>query len=332
MIKKFVRNFVLAFAICTILATPSLAATYRFQAPGTMKLYDFTNPYTECGTVTLNKGRESEITCPLYLVPSGTVVTARGIADNMPLDMVPPMAGFVYTYNPASNCLEIAGTDTFNLEFFNKKVITIEDNFIYLVNPGYPEQSSDPEDYGFCICSENFDTTGIVAGTFSSDWTVPTTDASINLETAYATNYSITVDGQTVSFDAYALKDENGNDTNYLKLRDVAYTLNGSQAQFNVGWDGAANAITITKGVAYVSNGSEMSTPFSGDQPYTPNQAAVLVDGQASDLQAIMLTDDSGSGYTYFKLRDLGQTLGFNITWDGEAGAIVIDTTQPYQG
>ena len=151
-------------------------------------------------------------------------------------------------------------------------------------------------------------------------------------EIAYSTSYSILVDGQSVAFDAYALKDANGNDTNYLKLRDVAYVLNGSQAQFNVGWDGTANAITINTGESYASNGSEMSTPFSGDRIYTPNQAAVLVDGQASDLQAITLTDDSGSGYTYFKLRDLGQALGFNVTWDGEAGAIVIDTSQPYQG
>lgn len=151
-------------------------------------------------------------------------------------------------------------------------------------------------------------------------------------DTAYATAYSILVDGQAVDFDAYALKDENGNDTNYLKLRDVAQILNGSQAQFQVGWDGAANAISITTGQAYTPNGSEMSTPFSGDRAYAPNQAAVLVDGAEAGLEAITLTDDAGNGYTYFKLRDLGAALGFNVTWDADAGAIVIDTTQDYQG
>lgn len=69
------------------------------------------------------------------------------------------------------------------------------------------------------------------------------------VNTAYATSYSILVDGEAVAFDAYALKDESGNDTNYLKLRDVAHVLNGTAAQFNVGWDQAAQAIVIdTKG------------------------------------------------------------------------------------
>ena len=152
-------------------------------------------------------------------------------------------------------------------------------------------------------------------------------------DTAYATRYSILVDGAIVAFDAYALKDENGNDTNYLKLRDVAYVLNGTQAQFDVGWDGGANAISIATGAVYASpNGSEMSTPFSGDQPYTENKAAVLVDGVEAGLEAITITDADGNGYTYFKLRDLGAALGFNVTWDADAGAIVIDTTQDYQG
>ena len=48
-----------------------------------------------------------------------------------------------------------------------------------------------------------------------------------------------------------------------------------------------------------------MSTPFTGDQAYTTNQAVVLVDGVETALEAITLTDSSGNGYTYFKVRDL---------------------------
>lgn len=147
------------------------------------------------------------------------------------------------------------------------------------------------------------------------------------VNTAYATSYSILVDGQAVAFDAYALKDESGNDTNYLKLRDVAHVLNGTAAQFNVGWDQAAQAIAITTGAAYTTpNGSEMSTPFTGDQTYVPNSAAVVVDGADAGLEAISIYDAAGNGYTYFKLRDLGDALGFGVDWDQTAGAIVIDT------
>ena len=152
-------------------------------------------------------------------------------------------------------------------------------------------------------------------------------------QVAYTTTSSILVDGKEVKFDAYALKDANGNLTNYLKLRDVAYILNGSQAQFNVDWDSAAGAIVIQTKTAYTtSNGSEMSAPFTGDQPYRKNPSTVLVDGVETGFDAITLTDSANNGYTYFKVRDLGQYLGFEVTWDGARGAVVIDTTKPYSG
>ena len=131
-----------------------------------------------------------------------------------------------------------------------------------------------------------------------------------------------------VEFQMYALKDEKGNDTNYVKVRDVAYALNGTAAQFNVGWDGAVNLVT---GQAYTANGSEMSTPFSGNRSYQDSAAATNVNGSAAALDAILLTDDAGGGYTYYKLRDLGQALGFNVSWSAELG-VYIETDKPYEG
>lgn len=52
---------------------------------------------------------------------------------------------------------------------------------------------------------------------------------------ALAREQSITVDGKKITFQTYALKDEKGNETNYVKLRDVASALNGTSAQFHVG-------------------------------------------------------------------------------------------------
>lgn len=140
---------------------------------------------------------------------------------------------------------------------------------------------------------------------------------------ALARSQTIQVDGKDVTFQTYALKDSQGNETNYVKLRDVASVLNGTAAQFNVAWDGAINLQTKT---AYTPDGSEMSTPFSGDQPYTVNTSPIKIDGTAAELEAITITDASG-GYTYFKLRDLGKALGFNVSWDG---AIKVNTAEPY--
>lgn len=143
---------------------------------------------------------------------------------------------------------------------------------------------------------------------------------------AYASTQEIEVDGNKVTFEAYALRDANGNNTNYIKLRDVASVLNGTAAQFQVGWNGS---VTITTGQAYTPSGSEMSTPYSGDRSYQDASAATVVNGSPVELSAILLTDDSGNGYTYYKLRDLGMALGFNVRWDN---GVIIESDRPYAG
>lgn len=146
---------------------------------------------------------------------------------------------------------------------------------------------------------------------------------------AYVSSYSIYVDGEPVTLTAYALRDENGNDTNYIKLRDVAYVLDGSAAQFNVDWkDGS---IVITTGVPYSTpNGNELWSAFYGDQPYEKSASPLVIDGESASLDAITLTDPYGGQYTYLKLRDMGAALGFDVSWSTEQGAIIIDTTREY--
>ena len=138
--------------------------------------------------------------------------------------------------------------------------------------------------------------------------------------TAYASTQNVLVDGSPVEFLCYALKDEKGNDTNYVKLRDVAQILNGTAAEFEVGWDGAVN---IETGKAYTPNGSEMKTPFSGNRAYETATAPTNVNGQTAALEAIVLTDDAGGAYTYYKLRDLGTALDFRVDWSAEKGIFI---------
>ena len=158
--------------------------------------------------------------------------------------------------------------------------------------------------------------------------TVPERPAPPATGTAYPSTQTVDLDGTKVEFQMYALRDENGNPTNYVKVRDLALALNGTAAQFNVDWDGAVNLVA---GTAYVPNGSENSTPFSGNRSYKTPSSPTNVNGAVSDLQAIMLTDDNGGGYTYYQLRDLGRMLGFNVDWSSERG-VFIETDKPYSG
>lgn len=143
---------------------------------------------------------------------------------------------------------------------------------------------------------------------------------------AYSKPQTIEIDGVPVQFTTYALVDKAGGITNYVKLRDLAYMLNGTAAQFSVEWDGA---ISLAGGQPYVENGSEMKTPFSGDRAYTANHSPVFVNAHEVYLDAIYLKDDQGNGYTYFKLRDLGQALDFNVSWDPVRG-VYLETDKPY--
>ncbi|NBI11713.1 hypothetical protein D1641_17235 [Colidextribacter sp. OB.20] len=158
----------------------------------------------------------------------------------------------------------------------------------------------------------------------------PTTPPALVVEdipasgTAVASTQAVEVDGKKVEFQMYALLDANGNGTNYVKLRDLAHVLNGTAAQFAVGYSNAAG-ITLTSSQPYQGNGSEMTTPFSGDRAYTGGGQSVQVNGNAVEMTAINLLDDAGGGYNYFKLRDLGTALGFKVDWSAARG-IYIET------
>lgn len=146
--------------------------------------------------------------------------------------------------------------------------------------------------------------------------TTPPADTIPAEGTAYASTQNITIDGKAVEFAAYALKNESGDLTNYVKLRDIAVAINGTDAQFEVGFDGS---IILTTKTAY-SGAADTTTPFSGDRAYKGGAQTVKVDGKDVAMTAITLTDDNGGAYNYFKLRDLGSVLGFTVGYSNETG------------
>ena len=168
------------------------------------------------------------------------------------------------------------------------------------------------------------------AGTGGESASRPTVESIPSTGTAYARTQTVKLDGKDVEFQCYAVKDANGNETNYVKLRDLAQALDGTKAQFNVGWDQASNKISIIPSTPYQALGGEGSTPYSGDQPYTSvSDDPVRFDGTSVNLTSFQLKDSGGNGYTYYKLRDLGQLLNFNVTWNGK---VVVESDKPYTG
>ncbi len=133
---------------------------------------------------------------------------------------------------------------------------------------------------------------------------------------------TVLINGQRVAFEAYTI---NGN--NYFKLRDLAMALSGSQAQFDVTWDGSKNAVNLLSNHPYSVVGGELSV--SGSQA-TQTAYRATADIHRDDTLMAGLTVYTIGGNNYFMLRNLGDVMGFSVDWDGAANAIKIDTTIRY--
>jgi hypothetical protein len=146
--------------------------------------------------------------------------------------------------------------------------------------------------------------------------------------TAVESKLTVDIDGTKVTLTAYALLDEKGNPTNYVRLRDLAALLNGTEAEFDVLWT-KATGICIEPWCSYDhTNGTEGNIPFSGDQPYAAYLEDTYVDGMALPLTAFQIAWDGGS-HTFYQLRDLGRALCFNVGWTRDRG-LFIETDEFY--
>ncbi len=138
---------------------------------------------------------------------------------------------------------------------------------------------------------------------------------------AQPSTQTVNVDGKNVEFAMYALE---GGSVNYIRARDLAALLNGTAAQFEVGWD---QYVQLTSKTPYT--GSADKAPLTAEMPYTDySYDPTFVDGKAVFMDAIQM-EYGGGGYTYYKLRDLAQALDFNVGWSAEKG-VYVETDKPY--
>lgn len=140
--------------------------------------------------------------------------------------------------------------------------------------------------------------------------------------TATVTASTVLVDGVQVAFDAYNIADNN-----YFKLRDVAAVVSGTGKQFEVDWDGDLNAINLVSGSGYTTVGGELVQGDGSAKDFVACTSTIYLNGEAVALTAYTI-----NGNNYFKLRDLGTALDFNVSWDESANAILMDTSVGYTG
>lgn len=112
----------------------------------------------------------------------------------------------------------------------------------------------------------------------------------------------------------------------YFKLRDIAFILNGTAAQFDIAWDGAAGRISIIQGASYSSD-LLPAVIKTGHAVLATEAKPALISGEAAYDLSAYITD----GSNYFKLADILNILGITAT-DNGIGSLFIDTGNQTDG
>ncbi len=133
---------------------------------------------------------------------------------------------------------------------------------------------------------------------------------------AVRSTQNLVVNGAGVACEKY-----NIDHSNYFKLRDLAQLLNGTGSQFDVGWDAAAGVVSVTTGQPYTSpNGHELELGEDRSATAAVSAQTVMIDGAVrTDLTVYNI-----GGSNFFKLRELGDALGFDVDFDPAANTAFV--------
>ena len=137
------------------------------------------------------------------------------------------------------------------------------------------------------------------------------------------------VNGREVAFEAYNINN------NYFKLRDIALTLRGTEKQFEVVWDPNVKsiigeklyngAIMMTSKTPYTAVGGEMKAGDGKAKQAVLSHSPVMMNNRGVPITAYTINENN-----FFKLRDLGNVFDFNVSWDAQLNAVVINTAESY--
>lgn len=126
---------------------------------------------------------------------------------------------------------------------------------------------------------------------------------------------TLIVDGKAVICEKY-----NIDGSNYFKLRDLAALLSATGAKFNVA-QGEGATIVVTPGEAYAKLDGDLVVGADNSASAVVSEWKLIVDGEEQDVSVYNIGD-----YNYFKLRDLGKALDFNVDYYGTFDTAAIRT------
>jgi hypothetical protein len=113
---------------------------------------------------------------------------------------------------------------------------------------------------------------------------------------------------------------------NFIKLRDLAMILNGTEKQFSIAYDGVTRTVTLTAKGTYVALGDELQDKLADPVSAFVSSQRILLDSKLVEVLAYNI-----EGYNYLRLRDLAIMFDFNIEYVEATGVITLKLDEPYE-
>ncbi len=132
---------------------------------------------------------------------------------------------------------------------------------------------------------------------------------------ATKTNMKILIDGNEVDLPAYTIQN-----TTYFKLRDLAYYLADTDLYFSVGYDSSKDAVVLNSGKVYDKSNHQF-TSNSATAQAKKSVYPTYINGRKYDFTSYVI-----GGNSHYKLRDIGEALGFTVGFNSDLGQIEIKT------
>jgi len=145
---------------------------------------------------------------------------------------------------------------------------------------------------------------------------IPAAAADNEAVKAVASPQTITVDGQPISTEVYNI---DGN--NYFKLRDLAMLLIGTEDEFSVSYNEETRAVSAASGEPYDPVGGELAVGTDKSSTCVVSTQPFIVNNIVRSVSAYNI-----GGNNFFKLRDLGSLLGFDVSYNAGTNTVSIDT------
>ncbi len=129
------------------------------------------------------------------------------------------------------------------------------------------------------------------------------------------TQQNLTVNGEAKAAEIY-----NIDGSNYFKLRDIAALLSETGSRFSVGYDAASNTIVVKTGEAYERQAGDLALGEDRSATAVRSTQKLVIDG----VPVTDLTIYNIGGNNFFKLRELGEKLGFGVEYDQATNTVAV--------